>query len=74
MEVHSAEPLAPEPSTFEVQVATVNLKIPKSPGTDKISAELIEANGRRGDSYMHEHINSNWNKRKCLRSGGIQSL
>jgi hypothetical protein len=45
-EVHTAEPLVPELSAFEVEVAIEKLKRHKSPGTDQIPAELIKAGGR----------------------------
>jgi hypothetical protein len=32
---HTAEPLAPEPSAFEVEMAIEKLKRYKSPGTDQ---------------------------------------
>jgi hypothetical protein len=40
-----AEPLIPEPSLVEVEVAIRRLKSYKSPGTDQIPAELIKAGG-----------------------------
>jgi hypothetical protein len=36
----------PEPSAFEVQVATEKLKSNKPPGTDQIPAELNKAGGK----------------------------
>jgi len=41
-EIHTAEPLVPEPSTFEIKLAIEKLKRHKSPGIDKIPAELIK--------------------------------
>ena len=41
-EVHTAEPLVPEPSASEVQLAIENIKSHKSPGIDQIPAELIK--------------------------------
>jgi len=40
-EIHTAEPLVPEPSTSEVELATDKLKSHKSPGIHQIPAELI---------------------------------
>jgi len=40
-EIHTEEPLVPEPSVFEVEMATENLKRHKSPGINQIPAELI---------------------------------
>ena len=44
-EIHTAEPLVPEPSALEVELAIENLKSHKSPGIDQIPAELIKAGG-----------------------------
>jgi hypothetical protein len=43
MDIHTAEPLVPESSLFEVEIAIGKLKSYKSPGTDHIAAELIKA-------------------------------
>jgi hypothetical protein len=43
IEIHTAEPLLPEHSPVEVEVAIVKLKKYKSPGSDQIPAELIQA-------------------------------
>jgi hypothetical protein len=45
-EVHTAEPLVPEPSAFEVELAIEKLKRHKSPGIDQIPTELIKTGGR----------------------------
>jgi hypothetical protein len=39
--LHTAEPLAPELSTFDVQMVTEKLKRHKTPGAVQIPAELI---------------------------------
>ena len=44
-ETHTAEPLLPEPSGFEVEMAIEKLKRHRSPGIDQILAELIKAGG-----------------------------
>ena len=41
-EIHTAEPLGPEPSASEVELAIDKLKSHKSPGIDQISAERIK--------------------------------
>jgi len=49
----SSEPLVPEPSAFEVELAIGKLRSHKSPGIDEIPAELIKAGGGKicwGDS------------------------
>jgi hypothetical protein len=43
IEIHTAEPLVPDTSPFEVEIAITKLKRYKSPGSDKILAELIQA-------------------------------
>jgi hypothetical protein len=45
-EIHTVEPLVPEPSALGVELAIENLKSHKSPGIDQIPAELIKAGGR----------------------------
>jgi hypothetical protein len=45
IEVHTAEPLVPGASRLEVEIAIAKLKKYKSPGSDQISAELIQAGG-----------------------------
>jgi hypothetical protein len=41
IETHTAEPLVPDPSPFEVEIAIAKLKSYKWPGSDHILAELI---------------------------------
>jgi hypothetical protein len=45
-EIHTAEPLVPEPSALEGEMAIVKIKRRKSPGIDQIATELIKAEGR----------------------------
>jgi hypothetical protein len=45
-EKHTAGPLVPEPSAFEVEMVIENLKRHKSSGTDKIPAEMIQVGVR----------------------------
>ena len=61
-EIHTVEPLASEPSAFEVELAIEKLKNHKSPGIDQISAELIKAGGRTIRCEIHKLIISIWNK------------
>ena len=60
--MHTAEPLVPEPSAFEVELTVVKLKRRKSPGIDQISSEI------------HKLVISICNKRNCLRSGRIRFI
>jgi hypothetical protein len=43
IEIHTAEPLVPELSAFEVEMAIEKLKRYKSPGIDQILADMIKA-------------------------------
>jgi hypothetical protein len=63
-EIHTAEPLVPEPSNSEVEMASEKLKRHKSPGIDQIPAELIKAGGRTIHSEIHKLINSVWNNKE----------
>ena len=60
-EIRAAEPLIPEPSALEIEVAIDKLKRHK-PGTDHIPAELIKAGERTFRSEVVQLINSIWNK------------
>jgi hypothetical protein len=55
--VHTAQPLVPEPSPFGAEIAIAKLKKYKSPGCDKISAEVIQAGGETLRSQIHKLIN-----------------
>jgi len=44
--IHTAGPLVPESSAFEVEMNIVMLKRHQTPGTDQILTELIKAGGR----------------------------
>ena len=61
-QIQTAEPLVPEPSTFDAEMAIEKLKRHKSPGIDQIPAELNKAGGRKIRSEIHKHSNSVWNK------------
>jgi hypothetical protein len=62
MDVHTAEPLVPEPSLVEVEIAIGKLKSYKSPGIDHIPAEFIKAGGEKLYSEIHKLICSMWSK------------
>jgi hypothetical protein len=62
MKVHMAEPLVPGPSRIEVETVIAKLKKYKSPGSDRIPAELIHAGGEILLPAIHKLINSIWNK------------
>jgi len=40
-EMHTAIPLVPDPSAFEIEMAIEKIKRQKSPGTNRIPAVLI---------------------------------
>jgi hypothetical protein len=61
IDIHMAQPLIPKPSLVEVETAIGKSKSYKSPGTDKIMAELIKAGGETY-SEIHRLICSIWNK------------
>jgi len=65
-EVHTAEPLVPEPSDSEAELVIDKLKSHKSPGIDQILAELIKAGGRSICLEIH-------NLRNCQKSGRSRS-
>jgi hypothetical protein len=58
MDIHTAEPLVPEPSLVEVKIAIGKLKSYKSPGTDQIPAELIKAGGETLCFQIYKLIHS----------------
>jgi hypothetical protein len=60
--IHAAEPLVPEPSASEVEIAIEKLKRYKLPGIDQIVAELIQGVGNTLCSEIHKLINCIWNK------------
>jgi hypothetical protein len=61
-EIHALEPFVPEPSTSEVEVTIRKLKRFKSPGSDQISAELIQAGREILHSEICKLIMLIWNK------------
>jgi sorting nexin-29 len=62
MDIHTTEPLVPEPSLGEVEIAIGKLKSYKSSGTDNILAELIIGGGETLYSEIHRLICCIWNK------------
>jgi hypothetical protein len=58
IKVHATETLAPGPSRLEVEIAIVKLIKYKSPGSDQIPADLIQAGGEILLSAIHKLINS----------------
>jgi hypothetical protein len=56
-ELHTAEPLAPEPSTLEAATAIAKLKAYKLPGNEQILADIIQARGETLHSEINKLIN-----------------
>jgi len=46
-EIHTAEPVLPEPSAFGVELAIEKLKSKKSPSTDQFPVDPIKAGSRK---------------------------
>ena len=65
-EIHTAEPLVPEPSAFETELAIEKLKSHKPPGIDQIPAELINAGFRVIRNEIHKLTVAIWNKEALL--------
>jgi hypothetical protein len=61
-EILTAEPLVPEPSVLEDELAIEKLKSHKSPGIDQIPAEVIKAGGRTIRCAIHKLLISIWYK------------
>jgi len=61
-EIHTTEPLVPEPRASDFELAVEKLKSHKSPGIDQIPAELIKAGSKIICCEIHEIIVSIWNK------------
>ena len=70
-DIHPTEPLVPELSAFEVEVAIEKLR--RSPRTDQIPAELIKARHRTICSEISKLFNSIWNKEE-LREEWKESI
>jgi hypothetical protein len=70
IEIHTAEPLVPDPGPFDVEIAIANLKRYKSPGSDHIAAELIQAGGE----ILHSKIHERRSRKSKLRSEGLVAL
>jgi len=58
IEMHTAEPLVPEPGSSQVDIAIEELKRFVTPGFDQIPAEMIKAGGETSRFEIHGFINS----------------
>jgi len=61
-EIHTAEPLVPDPITSEFELAIDKLKSHKSSVIDEITAEFIKAGCRTYCLEIHKQIISFWKK------------
>jgi len=61
-EIHTAEPIVPEPRVFEFELATEELKCQKTSGIDQIPTELIKTGGRTICYQIDKLTISIWNK------------
>jgi len=61
IEVHTAEPLVPETSAYELQLPIEKIKSHKPPGINQIPSEPFKAGGRTIRPHMCKSINSIWN-------------
>jgi len=66
IEIHTTEPLVPEPRDFEMEKGIEKLNSHQSPGIDQIPAEMIKAGGRKICSEI-------WNKENLPESGRSRS-
>jgi hypothetical protein len=64
IDIHTAEPLVPDPSPFDGELAIAKMKRQKLPGSDQIPVELIQAGGETLQHVIHKLINSIWNKKE----------
>jgi hypothetical protein len=62
IEIHTAAPLVPETSHSEVEIAIATFKKYKSPGSDQIPAELIQAGGETSQSEIYKLTDCIWSK------------
>ena len=63
-EIHTTEPLVPERSASEFELAIDKLKSHKSPAIDQIPAELIKTGGRTICLQIRKLVTSIWKKEK----------
>jgi hypothetical protein len=61
-EIHTAEPVVPEPAASDFELGVEKLKSKKLQGVDEIPAELIKARGRTIFCEIYKLIISIWNK------------
>jgi len=72
-EIHTAEPLVPELSASEIELAIDKLKGHKSPGVDQIPEELIKAGVEQFAWRFINLLLLFGRRRNCLKSGRSRS-
>jgi len=72
-EIHTAEPLVPEPSASEVELAIEKLKSHKSPSIDQIPVELMKAGVEQFTWRFINLLLLFGRRRNCLKSGRSRS-
>jgi hypothetical protein len=65
IKIRTAKPLVPGPS-LEVEIAILQLKKCKPPGSDQIAEELIQAGIETSWSVFHKLIGSVWNQEEII--------
>jgi hypothetical protein len=73
IEIHTAEPLVPEPRPFEAEIAVVNLKRIYCKIVIKFQ-QLTQAAHETVWSEIHKLITYIWKRKNCLISGRIPFL
>jgi hypothetical protein len=73
IEMHTPEPLVPEPTCLKVEIVIEKLNRYKLPCMDQILSELIQEGANELCSDIHKLINSVWNK-NCHSRGRILIL
>jgi hypothetical protein len=69
IEIHTAELLIHDTSYFEVEIAIAKLKRYKTPGSEQIPAELVQAGGKILRSKIHKLITIFGIRGNCLIRG-----
>jgi hypothetical protein len=67
IEIHT-----PEPGSFEVKIAIAKFKKEKSPGSNQIPTEPIQAERETLWSEIHKLINSIWSKEEHITANYVQ--
>jgi hypothetical protein len=70
-EIHTYEPLVPGPSHLEVKIGSAKLKKYKSPGSDEIAADFIQAGCEILLSAMHKLVPFGMRKNFLIRGRSV---